>query len=148
MESESVGFKLHVLNNCIKRYFDFSSRMKTVDEITGNNGWIIGYLAHNADRDIFQKNIEEHFDITRSTVSKVLRLMEEKKLIEKHSVPEDARLKKIVLTKKAWEAQELMMNDIGKMEQALLSGFSESEIDTMFGYLDRMKNNISNIAEK
>ena len=147
METKRIGHELRSLNNLIRRYFEFSSHKNEVDTVTGNNGWIIRYLADNADKEIFQKDIEDFFTITRSTASKVLTLMEQKGLIERHSVAQDARLKKIVLTDKAWKIRKLMMKDVEKMEEILLKGFSKSDIDNLYQYLNKMKQNISIMQE-
>lgn len=143
-----IGQELRSLNNLIRRYFEFSSHKKEIESITGNNGWIIGYLANHARQDIYQKDIEDHFTITRSTASKVLSLMEQKGLIQRQSVAQDARLKKIVLTEKAWEISEVMVEDAMKLENTLISGFKPEEIKTLQSYLQRMKQNISGIQEK
>lgn len=143
-----VGRELRSLSNMIRRYFEFSSHRNEIDTVTGNNGWIIGFLADRANQDIYQKDIENYFTITRSTVSRVLSLMEQKGLIERHAVAQDARLKKIVLTQKALEIRELMMEDAKKMEATLIQGFTEEEIDTLLSYLKRMKTNIANMQEE
>ena len=99
-------------------------------------------------QDIYQKDIEEYFTITRSTASKVLSLMEQKGLIQRQAVAQDARLKKIILTDKAWEIREIMMADGEKLEETLLKGFREGEIETLRSYLKRIKDNISAAQEK
>lgn len=147
MEHKKIGRELRALNNMIRRYFEFSSHKKEVETVTGNNGWIIGYLADNADKDIFQKDIEDFFTITRSTASKVLTLMEQKGLIERHAVSQDARLKKIVLTERAWEMRGLMEEDAKRMENALMAGFSPEEADLLYEYILRMKQNIASLQE-
>jgi MarR family transcriptional regulator, transcriptional regulator for hemolysin len=143
MEKVYIGRELRSLNNLIHRYFEISSHKKEIDFITGTNGWIIGYLADHADGDIFQRDLEAQFTITRSTASKVLNLMEKKGLIERHPVARDARLKKLVLTEKALEIKELMKQDGIKMEQALTKGFTVEELQTLHTYLQRMKTNMS-----
>lgn len=143
MEKDSIGMELRSLNNLIRRYFEFSSHKREIESVTGNNGWIIGYLAENADQDIFQKDIEDYFTITKSTASKVLSLMERKGLIQRQSVERDARLKKLVLTKKAWDISKTMRQDSEAFEKKLMSGFSQGEIDKLISYIRRMKGNIS-----
>lgn len=145
MQQIRIGLELRSLNNLIRRYFEFSSHKKEIETITGNNGWIIGYLADNADREIYQKDIEDHFTITRSTASKVLSLMEQKDLIQRQPVAQDARLKKIVLTEKAKQLKGLMREDGKRMERILLKGFTQEERNTLHGYIRRMKQNISEI---
>lgn len=145
MKKKGIGLELRTLNNLIRRYFDFSSHKNEIDMITGNNGWIIGYLGKNADagKDVYQKDIEDHFYITRSTVSNVLSLMERKGLIERKAVEQDARLKKIVLTNKAEKIENLMKDDLEMMEQTLTTGFTDEELSTLYMYIQRMKDNIS-----
>lgn len=139
-----IGIELRSLNNLIMRYIDNSSHKKQIDKITGTNGWIIGFLSDNADKDIYQRDLEEKFTITRSTASKVLIRMERKGLIERRSVPHDARLKKLVLTEKARKISELMKEDGAHMEKILTKGFSDDEIEKLYSYIQRMKTNITN----
>ncbi len=146
MKTPSVGLELRSLNNLICRYFHYAAHREEVKSATGNNGRIIGFLAQNAGRDVFQKDIEQHFTITRSTASRVLGLMKRKGLIEKQAVAEDARLKKIVLTQKAWKIERMMREDAQNMERTLVRGFSDTEIRTLMEFLRRMKQNISGIA--
>lgn len=148
MEKVRVSVELRSLNNLIRRYFEFSSNKKEIDSVTGNNGWIIGYLANHTEQDIYQKDIEDYFTITRSTTSKVLSLMEQKGLIQRMPVTQDARLKKIVLTDKAWGIRELMLEDAQKLESTLIMGFQEEEMKAFLSYLKRMKQNISESQEK
>lgn len=94
-----IGFQLHNLSNLMKRRMEHSEVFSHMDDnVTRNNGWILNYLAHHSDRDIYQRDIENDFCIRRSTVSKVIRLMETKGLLRRETVPGDARLKKLVLT--------------------------------------------------
>jgi DNA-binding MarR family transcriptional regulator len=147
MEEIWIGRELRSLHNMIRRYFEFSSHKKEIETITGNNGWIIGYLAENADagKDIYQRDIEGHFTITRSTASKVLSLMEQKGLIQRQSVAHDARLKKIILTEKARNIKGLMREDAERMERTLINGFTDEEVNTLYAYIKRMKENLPNI---
>lgn len=131
------------MTNMIRRFFEFSSHKKEIETITGNNGWIIGFLADNSDREIFQRDIENYFTITRSTTSKVLSLMEQKGLIRRVAVSQDARLKKIELTDKAHDISRIMLDDREKLESTLMNGFTEDEAALLVSYLTRMKENIS-----
>ncbi|MEN6489283.1 MAG: MarR family transcriptional regulator [Smithella sp.] len=142
MNRKPIGIELRSLENLIMRKFVKTDRKEQIDSVTGTNGWIIGFLADNADKDIYQKDLEEQFTITRSTVSKVLILMEKKGLIERHGVPNDSRLKKLVLTDKAWKVSESMKEHGDKIEAALTKGFTEEELEAFYSYIQRMKDNI------
>ena len=90
----SIGNEIRVLSNMIHREISNSPGMKKVERVTGTNAWIIGYIAQQGTRDVFQRDLEQKFGITRSTASKVVNLMVQKGLIVREKVPGDARLKK------------------------------------------------------
>lgn len=149
MNKMRVGRELRSLNNLIRRYIEFSAHRSEIDTVTGNNGWIIGYIAERShEHEIYQKDIEDYFTITRSTASRVLSLMEQKGLIERHPVAQDARLKKIVLTQKAMDIRQLRLQDARKMEATLIQGFQEEEVETLLSYIERMKTNLINTQEE
>ena len=138
-----IGREIKTLCNLIKRYFENHTHMKEIESISGTNSWILGYLSDHMDRDIYQRDLERQFSVTRSTMSKVLGLMEQKGLIERKSVVQDARLKKIVPTEKALGLGALMHMDRQQVESTLRTGFTDEEIRTLYGYIQRMKENIS-----
>lgn len=142
MQKRAIGIELRSLNNLIMRYMENQPSKKEVDRATATNGWIIGYIAKNQDRDVFQRDLEEEFSITRSTASKVINLMVQKGLIERRSVSNDARLKKLVLTEKSLEFSKKMQPEVKKMESNLLKGFTEEEIETLYSFIIRMKKNM------
>lgn len=142
LEERYVGMEIYSLAKMTMRFMESNSHKSLVDSITGTNGWILGIIDHNKDKEIFQRDIEEKFGITRSTVSKVVNLMVQKGLIERSSVDYDARLKKLSLTDKSRKLIEYMHEDHKNMDDVLLEGFSEDEINTLFDFLGRMKRNI------
>lgn len=137
-----ISMELHSLANMSGRYMENNSHKKLVDSITGTNSWILAVLDHNKDKDVFQKDLEEWFGITRSTVSKVVNLMVQKGLVERTSVDYDARLKKLSLTEKSKKLTDYMHEDHEKMEDVLMTGFSDDEKKQLLSYIERMKNNL------
>ena len=144
MESRKIGFELHKTSRLIKRYMDSDAAKSYVDKVTGTHGWAIGYLYHNRDRDIFQKDFEQEFNIRRSTASTILTLMEKNGLINRESVDYDARLKKITLTDKAIEIQTFVEASFDRMENMLGQGVSDSELEIFFSVLDKICKNLNN----
>ena len=138
----NVGHEISKIAHQIHRNVDITGEIQSIEKITGANGWIIGYLAHHSDKELFQKDLEENFSLTRSTISKVLKLMEEKGLIRRESVAYDARLKKIVLTEKAWEIDSIVSRGRKKLENKMIQGFTEEEINTLLSMLDRISANL------
>lgn len=143
MEEKYIGHELRILHNLTKRMLDNSPNKRKIENVTGTNGWIIAYLTDHSEHDVYQKDLEKEFGITRSTASKVIRLMAEKGLVEQQPVPCDARLKKLVLTQKSQELSELMKKDCQEMEARLTKGFSEEELQVLFDYLARLRKNMT-----
>ncbi len=139
--ARSVKKEFMCLSNLIRREMD-ASRVKRGLPVTAMHGLIIGYLCKNSDRDVFQKDIEEAFSYRRSTASTVLGLMEEKGLIDRVSVPYDARLKKLVLTDKALEIVAAHEEDSAEVDALMMRGISDEELDGFFSVLDRMIDNL------
>ena len=140
MSEKMIGRELRSLSNLIMRQVE--RQQKDMDTVTAANGWIIGYIADNSLRDIYQRDLEEAFGITRSTVSKNINLMVQKGLIVREGVAHDARLKKLVLTPKAWVMFEKMKRDSFEMEKRLTSGFSPEELKLLLQLIERMKQNM------
>lgn len=141
---ETVHNELRSLSHLIYRFIENLPNKEKIDSMTGTNACIIGYLTENVDHDVFQKDIEKAFGITRSTASKVINLMEQKGLVERHSVSCDARLKKIVMTDKSKAISHLMAEDMDLVESVLTDGFSSDEKNAMCDYIKRMKRNLKN----
>ena len=145
MEGESIGVRFRMINNAIRRYVDRNSEYKKeIDNITCSNGWIISHMCHMEEQgqDVYQRDFEEKFGITRSTVSKVLTLLEKKGFIERTSVSHDGRMKKITLTDRAREIGRQWHKDTEKTEKQLTKDFTPEEIETLCGYLDRIEKNL------
>ncbi len=142
MNEKPVGFVIRGLSKMIGRKADSCIGRRELDSLTGTNGWIIGYLAHNADRDIFQKDIEEEFSVRRSTVSRVVTLMEQKGLLRREAVMSDGRLKRLVLTDKATEIHKSIEASLEETEQQLVRGISEEDMRVFLRVVHRMEKNL------
>ncbi len=134
------GAEVHRLSNRIRRLME--NNCQRPEAATGNNGRIIRYLSRHEGKDVFQKDLEEAFGITRSTASKVLRLMEQKGLVRREGVPQDARLKKLSLTERSRELTRKMLAEGAAMDKRLLQGFTPEEAARLEDYLERMRHNL------
>lgn len=142
-EQRQIGRELHRLDNVIHRYLSqHCPACKNKEEITGTNMRIIRFLRANEHVDVYQKDVEKEFGITRSTASRVLVLMEEKGLVKRLSVEHDARLKKLVLTEKSEKMGDMMQQIGEKTDVQLLRGFSDEEKDVLYSFIDRMVENL------
>ena len=105
-----IGWQIRVISNLIKREVGNGGCEQYRDELTGNNMFIIGYLAKHKNEDVFQKDLEAFFYERRSTMSTIILRMEQKGFLARESVSHDARLKKLVLTEKGERIHEMIDN--------------------------------------
>lgn len=135
-----IGREIFGLANQLKRKIGKESAEYGVTSIQGR---IIGFVNwQSSKRDIFQKDIEAEFNIRRSSVTSVLKLMEKNELIERVSVSEDARLKKIILTEKGLEVDKHVHNFIDDMENELKDEFTDIELDMFMDLVNRLSKKI------
>ena len=137
-----INTELRILSRNINNYFINYGNRKKLDKMTGSGGWIISYIAENYNRDVFQRDLEKEFDITRSTASKNVDLLVENGFIKREPVDYDARLKKLVLTEKAREVFKIMRSDRAVLEDQMLKGFSEEEKKQLRVFLKRLSSNL------
>ena len=142
MQNRRLGFELHRSSRLVKRYMDNDATKLYVDKMTGTHGWAIGFFYHNRDRDVFQKDFEQEFNIRRSTASNILALIEKNGLITRESVPYDARLKKITLTQKALDVQSVVEKAFESLEDTMKKDISEEELEVFFRVIDKINNNL------
>ena len=138
---DSVGYKMRLIHNRIHKQME-TKRIENEGDITGMQRWTLGYLNDHVDMEIYQKDIEQEFKVSRATASNMLQLMERKGLIVRESVSHDARLKKISLTEKAKNMVAKSDADIREMEQLITKGFHKEETEQLKHYLDRIMENI------
>lgn len=140
--NRAIFFEMQKTSRIIKRHLEREKSKRSIDKSTGNHGRIIGFICTNRERDIFQRDIEKEFNIRRSTATNVLKLMEKNGLITRESVDYDARLKKIVLTQKAYDIHKTVCADFAAFEERLARGISQHELNVFFGVLDKVKSNL------
>ena len=142
----NLSWKIKRANREIKRYID--NRLSVVIDreaggITAMQGMILHYLSSQPEgTDVFQRDLEKQFNTGRSTVTGILQLMEQNDLIRRESVPQDARLKKLVLTPKAYRIQQEIHNTIMEMEEKLRKDIAPEELETVERVLEKIRKNL------
>lgn len=141
-ERRQIGLALRLLQQQFRHAFEENARAMNIDDVTIAHGRILGFLAHNAERDIFQRDIEDAFRINRSSVTSVMQIMEKNGLIERVSVPQDSRLKKVCLTPLGMEMHRRAVALIDKSEAQICAGLTEQELDTFFEIAGKIEKNL------
>ncbi len=146
-----VSFDLRNLSILIKRYLEKDKKDNRCMHgenhhpphgVTHMHMLVMDYFLANKDRDIFQKDFEKEFSIRGSTATNMLKRMEKHGLIKRVPVPEDARLKKIVLTEKALNFSEKMEKKAAVLEGKLTKGLTEDELITLSSLIKKLIDNM------
>ena len=140
-----TGRLVRMLNQQLKRNQKPEEAVED-DELTPMQRHILNYtLLETLHRDIQQKNLEEEFQVRKSTVSGILKLIEKNGFIYRESVKEDARLKRILPTKKAEALRPSILEHIHETEIRMTEGVSEQDLFLCKKVLYQM---CQNLAEK
>lgn len=119
-----LGRVVNVMNNLIKRDIETGN---PTDEATGMQGVILHFIK-GCGTEVYSKDIEEEFALRRATASGYLTLMERNGMIVREDVPDDRRLKRIVLTAKAEELLIGIEENIARNEAKIADGLSDGEV--------------------
>lgn len=136
----NLGGLIHKVAHKMKREIDHANQKLGV---SGVQGRIIGYVrCESKNRDVFQKDIEEHFELRGSSVTSTLQNLEKMGFIVRESIPMDQRLKRIVLTKKALDIHNQITKNIEQVEKEAFSSINKEEEQLLSDLLKRILNNI------
>lgn len=137
--AQSAGRCVSILSNQIRRRLDsFSSH----SSISGSQGRVLHYILAQPN-DIFQKDVEEEFNLRPSTATGILQLMEKNGLILRESMPHDARLKRIILTEKAALLKDQVICDVTRLEEDLTRDIDPQKLDIFFDVIQQMSKNLT-----
>ena len=92
-----------------------------------------------------QKDIAKTMNISTATITVALKKLEKSGFIKRNTDDLDNRLNKIEITDKGMEAVDKSREIFKKLDNEVLYGFTEDEVDNLLNYLDRIENNLKNI---
>jgi len=143
-KDSNIGYKLRWLHNQLHNRAEYQRSQNEYEcgDLTRMQRFTIGYMYRNREHDIYQKDLESEFAISRATASNMLAVMERKGLIKREPVEHDARLKKLVLTEQSMKMYEQIEQDIRETEALLTKDMNEDDIRQIHQYLDIMIQNL------
>lgn len=139
MESRT-GFLISQIKQVQARIFQRLLQDSGVEEFNGPQGRILYVLWQKDEVPIVE--LSQKTGLAKNTLTVMLGRMEEAGLIEKKASDSDKRQSLIVLTGKAKDLQEKYDEVSQKMNSVFYDGFTEKEVATMDGFLDRIIENL------
>lgn len=104
---------------------------------------IIKYILKHDGKTIYQRDLEEVFNLRRATISGILKTMEKNNVIIRVCDPNDARGKIVILSddaKKFFKEKETLFK---KIETVLKKDISKEELETFYKVILKMRDNIN-----
>ncbi len=145
-EQKTIMQHMRSICNATKRHIDryFDSK-KQLDNLSCSGGWILSrvFESEHYGVPLYQRDFENEFGITRSTASKMLTGLEQKGLIRRAGVTSDGRLKQILLTDKSNKISQSIFGETRELEKKLERGFSAQELETLYGFFERIEHNLA-----
>ena len=130
-----IPAQIRRVDNLIFRKINQFARENGVEQATPMHGWIIEYLYRHRDAAVFQRDIEREC----STVTNILQLMERKGYIERRSVPQDARLKQLVLTEEGIRFHENTIRSFHQTDDYVAGLLTEEENTELLRLLNKLR---------
>ena len=134
-----IPAQIRRVDNLIFRKINQFHRENEVEDVTPMHEWILSYLFWHRDEPIYQRDIEREFSITRSTVTNILQLMERKGYIQRQSVPQDARLKQLVLTEEGVRFHENPILSFPQTDDYVANLLTEEENAELLRLLNKLR---------
>lgn len=103
---------------------------------------IINYILEHMEENIYQRDLENILNLRRATVSGVLQTMEKNNLIKRITDDNDTRAKKIILCEKAKEIFLKSEKRFVELEEAIVEGISNEELEVFLDVIKKMKENM------
>lgn len=104
---------------------------------------IIKYILKHDGKTIYQRELEEVFNLRRATISGILKTMEKNNVIIRVCDPNDARGKIVILSddaKKFFKEKETLFK---KIETVLKKDISKEELEIFYKVILKMRDNIN-----
>ena len=140
-----AGLVLRSINNFLIRATMQQAKKLEIDNCTMMHGWILGYLCNNKDKNVYQRDIEREFSITRSAVTSIVKAMENSGYINRADVEHDARLKQIVITQKGEEMHKRIVQSLKDIDSRAVNGISESDYQVFLKVCYQIKDNLRSL---
>lgn len=141
-----VGGEIHRLNKSLFRSVECTAKKHGLEDLDYMHNWILRFLHQNSDRDIYQKDLEAVLTIGKSTVTNLVKQMEQKGLIRREEVKSDARLKRLCITEDGVKKHLETISMFDEIEEGIRAGISEEELEIFFSVVEKMQKNTEHMT--
>jgi len=104
---------------------------------------IVQYLFKHENEKVYLKDLVENLNLSKSTITERLDIMESNNLIKRIDDNVDKRKKRVVFTQEAIQMRADFDKVLQSVTNKMLKGIKQEKIDTFLEVLETMKRNIS-----
>lgn len=149
VEDMHMGRLIGILSHQMMRNGNNPSIVLESDELTALQKHVLKFiLLETLHHDLYQKDIEEEFQVRKSTATGMLQLMEKKGFIYRECAKQDGRLKRIVPTDKAKDILPAILEHIDETERCLEKGIPREDVALCKRVLWMMHRNLEELQRK
>lgn len=135
-----IGIYLKQIDNLFDSICN--KKLKKFD-ITHTQFKILKYLLENKEKEINQKDLEKHFNLSNPTVTGIINRLELKNFVMRIVDNTDSRFKKIKVCEKAIAIAPELEKTSDELEYALVKNMSKEEKRNAFELLEKILKNVS-----
>ena len=135
-----LSLELYALGNAMWRRLGEHMREAELADVTPMHATIIAYLEEHGE--VYQRDLENEFQVNRSTITKIVQVMERKGYIRREPVPQDGRLKQLVLTELGRGLYERLRWCGETTNREMMDALSPEEQQELLASLAKMRKNL------
>ena len=124
-----VGYMITNISYGIRQYF--GSLFAEYDVTYPQSRVLIRMFSQQGKEDVNQRDLEHALGIKASSVSSLVRNLEQKDLIRCERMPQDTRNKRILLTDKGMQLRNILERATERAESNLIRGLSPEQLATL-----------------
>ena len=145
-----IGLKIRILANELNRKAAEILKEDDGEASSSIQMRILNFIHRRNSQQIpvYQKDIEQEFDIRRSTATGVLQTMEKRLFIERRSCEEDNRYKTIILTELGQQKVKENIVKLHKFDELLIQGIPEEHVTIFFDVMEKLSANSKKINKE
>ncbi|MEY8371283.1 MarR family winged helix-turn-helix transcriptional regulator [Aerococcaceae bacterium 50-4] len=138
-----IGGLLRELTIAIHRNVGIELSEHELGDMKGPQSMALGYIIHaSAHDEIYVKDLEKYMKIRKSTASELVSRLERNGYVKTEKSEKDGRLKRLIVTEEGQEAHDRILCFLQAIDDQLVAGLTEEEVDTFVHLLGRLIQNM------
>ena len=142
---KDIIWTLKKLHLCMEQYGRM--QMENID-LSPTQAVLLHYLLTHKEQELYAIDLHTKLGISKSYISSTLKELKQKGYLYMKIDPKDDRKKQIILTEKAYKAEQLIKKSIMQQQKFLCQEIPERRIDRLESDLNKMLCNLQKEIEQ